>query len=495
MTTLTLKVLAAPYGVGAENRTVTGQKFTIGRDPGCDLCLADPSRILSKNHCLIERRGDCWHLVDRSTNGTFVNQDTVPLCKASRELRNGDTIEIGGYKFEVLIGDDEPLTPIPVSSSHGLPSTRYDDERPLAGVFSSSQSEGTAGVADMGDVDFLGAQDVSINVHPRGDSAPAMHDPGVLSTPYVPPRVVSDVIGDDWDQDPESSESLSENPFEREEDSVGLLTDEQPREVIFPRETSPSGGQKHFSLRTGNEDQTSQEEEDHVTAESAGPVYLGQDSEHIFPEGQADLLKAFLHGAGLSGIQEQVFTPESMEELGRSFRATIHGLRQIMIARASIKGEFRIEQTMIQTSGNNPLKFSANDDDALLALIGVGRSSGMLPSRAISETLNDIRLHEFAVLRAMQEAIGGLLVRMEPARFREDAGSRFMDFCPDNQSGRAFRQFETQYKRTQDALNDDFDSVFGKAFARAYEKAIMKAEPVLRKTDPHETSGQNGGHP
>ena len=85
-----------------------------------------------------------------------------------------------------------------------------------------------------------------------------------------------------------------------------------------------------------------------------------------------ELLAAFLRGAGLGAarLENPVAT---MERLGAAFRAAVAGLRAVMIARASVKGEFRIEQTMIRASGNNPLKFSADDDDALSALLGTGR--------------------------------------------------------------------------------------------------------------------------
>jgi len=60
----------------------------------------------------------------------------------------------------------------------------------------------------------------------------------------------------------------------------------------------------------------------------------------------------------------------ALEALGAAFRALVSGLRLALIARSAIKGEFRIEQTVIRSRGNNPLKFSADDDDALLALLG-----------------------------------------------------------------------------------------------------------------------------
>ena len=94
-----------------------------------------------------------------------------------------------------------------------------------------------------------------------------------------------------------------------------------------------------------------------------------------------------------------------------------------MIARAAIKGEFRIEQTMIRSRGNNPLKFSADDDDALAALLGVGRRSDMGPVEASDDALRDIRLHELAMVSAMQSAVRALLAEFEPVEAAPDRPS------------------------------------------------------------------------
>ena len=48
-----------------------GSGVAIGRDPGCQIVLAD--RMASRVHARIERRRDKFFLIDQSTNGTFVN--------------------------------------------------------------------------------------------------------------------------------------------------------------------------------------------------------------------------------------------------------------------------------------------------------------------------------------------------------------------------------------------------------------------------------------
>jgi type VI secretion system protein ImpI/type VI secretion system protein len=160
-----------------------------------------------------------------------------------------------------------------------------------------------------------------------------------------------------------------------------------------------------------------------------------------------------------------------MRAVGAAFRATVSGIRQALIARSSIKGEFRIEQTMIRARGNNPLKFSADDDDALSALLGVGRRSDVSPDAAVADALRDMRLHELATVAAMQGGVRALLAGLDPAKlFAEAAGG----MLPAQKKAKAFEAYEKLHETVTRALADDFDSVFGKAFARAYETALRE---------------------
>ena len=187
---------------------------------------------------------------------------------------------------------------------------------------------------------------------------------------------------------------------------------------------------------------------------------------------QHDLMAAFLRGAGMEDAKP-ADPLVAMERLGEAFRALVGGLRQALIARAAVKGEFRIEQTMIRARGNNPLKFSAGDDDALAALIGAGRRSDMTPADAIGDALRDMRLHELATMAAMQAAVRALLERFDPAPLKAE-GEKSGGLLPGQKRARAFDLYEKLHGDIARALADDFDSVFGKAFARAYEQALTE---------------------
>ncbi len=102
-----------------ETGTYAGRTFdleagtaTLGRGENCSIRF-DPlvERVMSKDHCAIERRTDGFYLVDhQSMNGTFVNGERIE----SVQLRSGDTLQFGknGVKGIVSIetaeqSDDE----------------------------------------------------------------------------------------------------------------------------------------------------------------------------------------------------------------------------------------------------------------------------------------------------------------------------------------------------------------------------------------------------
>ncbi|HZK90670.1 MAG TPA: type VI secretion system-associated FHA domain protein TagH [Stellaceae bacterium] len=205
----------------------------------------------------------------------------------------------------------------------------------------------------------------------------------------------------------------------------------------------------------------------------APPARHGAHSARAAPRAEENLLAAFLRGAGLDEVLP-ANSVAAMEALGAVFRQMIYGLRRVMIARAKLKAAFRIEQTAIRSHGNNPLKFSANDDDALAALVGSARHGDKAAVDALADALNDIRLHEIATVGAMQAAVRSLLAELDPAKLRETGEAGF-NLVSSQRKARAWDAFEAQYERLNRSLGDGFDSAFGKAFARAYEQALIDA--------------------
>ena len=437
--TLKLVMIRCPDNVAPERREVRGGEFSIGRGQDNEWVIPDPERHLSKRHCrLVYSVGD-WQLHDLSANGTFLNRASEPVGKgASAKLRNGDRIKFGLYELEVMIDEDEEGAARDREGSlSGLrrddfamrdaPPSRsdlrhYDDPGHDARLPESRS------VLDVANTPILPADfdPLAPNQEPFAGTQPD-HAPA-LESAFRPPQPVA-IIPDDWD--------------------VAAPAGLRPQTARPPPPPRP--------------------------VEDAAPAPAPRQDPPPRPPAAPDtgLAAAFLRGVGMT----EVVLPDpekAFERLGAATRATVSGLRQTLMARASIKDEFRIEQTMIRASGNNPLKFSLDDDDALATMLGTGRRTGMGAAEAIGEAFDDLRMHELATVSAMQAAVRVLLAQFEPEAVERKVEGSALQIHPAQKKARAWDAFVRLHKGVTQALSDDFDSVFGKAFARAYEEAIDK---------------------
>jgi type VI secretion system protein ImpI/type VI secretion system protein len=443
-----LAMTRCPDGVGAERRDVPGGELTIGRGNDCDWILPDPDKILSKQHCRIEARGDAWLVTDSSSNGTLLNGTSLE-SGLPHPLRDHDRLTLGSYEIEVRFEapapadpDDDPhVDPADAPTRFVRPPDLSDPQRLTGDPFPPEEDPLEAArpsVALPLDLDAL--MDAGDRI--AEPSAPFPDQVSHLGSHFTPPRPSFDLLPEDWDQDDAAPE--------------GAGPSELPRPVDRTEDDTPS----------------------------TGPVPVRPSAA---PDGHAGDtgLAAFLAGARVRG--ELPADPDAiLRQLGAAFRAMVGGLRESMIARAAVKSEFRIGQTMIRPAGNNPLKFSADDDDALAALLGIGRQSAMRPEAAVADTLRDIRLHELATAAALQSAVRELLAEIAPERVMRSVRESAIDDLLGRRKQAAWDAYAARHAAVTRALGDDFDSVFGRAFARAYEIALAA---VGRQEARHEADG------
>jgi type VI secretion system FHA domain protein len=460
-THLNLVTRRGPAGVATEHHEVTRLPFSIGRAPDNDWVLPDPGRVLSKRHCRIIANGEAWLIIDTSSNGTFLNGTTLEP-DVPHALRDGDRVVFGTYEIEACLGEGAPLDGDEASvrdeSLHG-DAPRGDslrDERPRdwwPTNESLAEDRLTSDPFPSLDGDVLDAARPSVGL--PTDFDPLALAERVTESPYavpdhVPeleanfraPRPNLDLLPDDWNQPPEPRPAPEPAPTPEVPVQAAHASAPMPPPAMPPPMPSPAVD----------------------TGDAAG-------------------FAAFAAGAGMTGASAAE-PGTTLAMLGAAFRIVVSGLRRIMIARASIKGEFRIEQTMVRATGNNPLKFSADDDDALAALLGTGRQGGMRPAQALGEAMRDMRRHELAVAAAMQQAVREVLGQLEPSRMMPDEPLGMFDRLTGSHERRAWRRYAARHAGIMRALGDDFDSVFGRSFGRAYEAALVELAAQDEETDP-----------
>jgi type VI secretion system protein len=149
----------------------------------------------------------------------------------------------------------------------------------------------------------------------------------------------------------------------------------------------------------------------------------------------------------------------------------VEGLIDVLRARSSLKGEFRLQQTMIQPVENNPLKFAPNADEALMLLLRHGNQAFMAPDQAIADSFNDLRAHQLAVMAGVEAAIKALLKRFEPAELEARMGKPgALSNLFGSRQAQHWQQFTELYTQISREAEDDFQVLFGREFSRAYEE-------------------------
>ena len=138
-----------------------------------------------------------------------------------------------------------------------------------------------------------------------------------------------------------------------------------------------------------------------------------------------------------------------------------------------IKSELKMSQTIIQQSGNNPLKWSLSDEDAVESLLGQGQRGRLPPQEAIQEAFDDLNTHQIAMVVGMQRAIAMLLKRFDPEALeaRIESANTVSKLIPGIKS-RYWEEFTRLYAEIAQEAEEDFDNLFGREFAKAYEERV-----------------------
>jgi type VI secretion system FHA domain protein len=174
-----------------------------------------------------------------------------------------------------------------------------------------------------------------------------------------------------------------------------------------------------------------------------------------------------------AGIDNATVTPEVIESFGRILRIVVSGTMDLLRVREGVKDEFRMKMTTFKASDNNPLKFSANVEDALHNLLVKRNAAYLTPVDAFRDAFQDARNHQVAMFEGLRAAFGAMLQEFEPggleAKFDKQGKGSLL-------SGR--RKNWELYKEWYGSVAQDADSafrtLFGEEFARAYEEQLQR---------------------
>lgn len=424
--------------------------ITVGRAADNDWVLPDPERLVSSKHCVIQFKDGRYYLTDNSTNGVELIRAGIRLRRGNSEpLMDGEVIRIGDYEIQARIQSDLSNVAAGQPEAHSFEALMANQAAPLAAPIAGAPAaflQGASSHDTLPDLfDFLGPSSVPPVSQP--DHVPAQqHDfrppTPVPATPVAstaaPAPAGAGAIPADW------------NLF----DDTPVA--EAPAPVLpVPSQAAPEPAAPPPAPVAP------------VVAAPAAPM-----------AGDA-LLQAFLRGAGVEHLRiDAADAAQQMEAIGRSYRLMVEGLIDVLRARSSLKGEFRMQQTTIAPVQNNPLKFAPNADEALLLLLRQGSQAFMSADAALRDSFDDLRAHQLAVMAGVEAALKHLLARFEPARLEERLApaAGLSKLFGGSRQAHCWQQFTTLYGQISREAEDDFQDLFGREFSRAYEAHSQRTQ-------------------
>lgn len=198
-----------------------------------------------------------------------------------------------------------------------------------------------------------------------------------------------------------------------------------------------------------------------------------------------ELTRAFLTGASLPpDALPHGLTPEVMGIVGGLLRSATAGAIEMLAVRASIKREVQASVTIISSEANNPLKFLPDAESVLLQLLGKRMRGFMSADEAMKDAFGDLRAHESGVIAGTRAALDEVLRKFDPTILgdRLIKGSLLEKALPAMRKTKLWDLYVERYGQMRREVEDDFQSIFGKAFLAAYEAetARMKTQAFSR---------------
>lgn len=460
---------------------VTGGK--IGRAADNDWILPDPERYISSHHCKVEFRAGQWILEDTSTNGVFINGSDVPASvEGAYALKDGDRLRLGDY--EILVGIDE-RNDFPSDASGQMPRPKPMRAAPRRG---SPEPEVDLGeeldLTDLLSDAAMKSADAPKPAANGGSSPSSSSNSSASSSPNSSPNSspslldLNKALGIDLQSTRPGTQT---NPGRPTRSGFASLLD-NPDE---PEQRTPAPGRKpdDWQMQTQPYDRKSLQALTNpgslarpADKPAPTPARRSTDGGGLEP---ANGVEAFCRGAGIDASSLPLETQHALLQLaGQMTREVVLGLMDVLKGRADQKTRLRLSQTQIQPADNNPLKFSASVDEALLKLFdGHSNTRYLGPVEAIRDSFADLRGHQLALSGAIQAAIDEVMNRIEPGELQEkfDRGLKRGSLLGATNKTKYWDLYTEFYHVLNQRNEQNLPTLFAEELARTYaEKAAQK---------------------
>ncbi|MFG7039856.1 type VI secretion system-associated FHA domain protein TagH [Burkholderia pseudomallei] len=458
-----------PVGTDGRNAVVFhAPGGTIGRDSDNHLVLRDDTRQISRLQALLQVADDACLLKNLSSVSTIeVNRVPIGYAQAQR-LNMGDIIRIGPY---LLRAEPDDAT---IERTVEAAATAAAAAAPAASA-AQAQAKGAGNKLwgllherfGLGKAQGAGEQSGARAAPARHRDSPASAAPrdlNQLSTdpldlfaqPHGDPDARAGAAREGEDRAPPTVTQPDHAPEWTQHVRV------QPAQSAPPAASRPGAPAARSGDIPGADDAS-----DMPSRVRASPAPA--------PATPETLLQAFFEGAGLDTAAEQHhWSAEQLFVAGQLLALFANGTVELLSSRSILKREVKADMTMLLDRENNPLKLLPDGSAVLRQMFGLPLPGFMTPQSAVSDAFQDLHAHQIGMVAGMRAALMDLLTRFSPQRLRErDAAPQWYEKrVPALYKARLWDRYAATHRDTLFAIEDDFASVFGKAFLSAYDAEV-----------------------
>ncbi|AJX12877.1 type VI secretion system-associated FHA domain protein TagH [Burkholderia ubonensis] len=424
---------------------------TIGRDGDNHLVLRDDTRQISRLQALLQVGDDACLLKNLSSVST-IEVNRVPIAYAQeRPLNDGDIVRIGPYVLRAEREDAAGRNDAAPARTVGMTDGAHDPAAP----HDDAKATGNRLWGRLHDRFARGkTPDEAAPRAPAGqDVEPAVHAAAAPSS--TPPRDLHQLSTDPLDLFAQPSGDAGPDDAHR----------------------AAEGSQSSFTQADHAPEWTQ-----HVRVQPAAAAAEAPDVDASPPAAHAPepatpdaLLRAFFEGAGIDAADPNRWSAEQLYIAGQLLALFANGTVELLSSRSILKREVKAHMTMLLDRENNPLKLLPDGGAVLRQMFGLPLPGFMSPQSAVSDAFQDLHAHQIGMVAGMRAALMDLLTRFSPQRLRErdDTPAPWYEkHLPVLYKARMWDRYAAMHRDTVFAIEDDFASVFGKAFLAAYDAEV-----------------------
>ena len=296
-----------------------------------------------------------------------------------------------------------------------------------------------------------------------------------------PEAKTNDLIPDDWDDllsdSPASSPSFHASSHSVQKESNPVFNEPRPAGGALPISKSPQGrDEEGMRVPLAQHDLPSQ-----ADMREQAPQTQSQSVEAPKASNNGKLEQLFadtiIRGMGLNpAAMSQERKLEIHDTIGALLPVITGGMMQVLRSRASVKNEFRMNVTTIQPVENNPLKFSANAEEAHENMFVRDSKAYKDAVASFQEGFDSIAEHQLAVIAGIRAAFCNVLQRFDPDVLEQQFASKGL-----LAKAKLWGQYRDYHKDLVDNMDHTFQYLFGDDFVEAYEDQLRKLEAERRR--------------